>query len=139
MYMCVSVRLFRRFSVLSERCNSHEAENRSQRFQSNVQCRVLRVPFGRPRSPSLCEITACSSIGLHSRFALCSQPFFADLSRKITIVWRNCSFSHPSRVVCTNGWMKYRGDQMLLTNYVRFDRLSRTANLLVPRVILSSE
>lgn len=48
----------------------HEAENRSQRFQSNVQCRVLRVPFGRPRSPSLCEITACVRVSnLNPRFA----------------------------------------------------------------------
>lgn len=28
---------------------------------------------------------------------------------------------------------------MLLTNYVRFDRLSRTSNLLLLRVILSSD
>lgn len=48
----------------------HEAENRSQRFQSNVQCRVLRVPFGQPRSPSLCEITACVRVSnLSPRFA----------------------------------------------------------------------
>ena len=116
---CLFVRLFVSLPCLNDG-NSHEAENRSQRFQSNVQCRVLRGSIWPTTITRVyAKLRPVFEYRLHSRFALCSLPFFADLSRKITIVRRNCLVLHSS---IEGHWSvpadgtSIEADQMLLTN-----------------------